>query len=165
MILYEGPVWNGNSTIQDHFVQNNNLGAETGLDDSFSALAGFITSGVDPFPAPGLFLRPISPWAPSSIRWVCRAFEPGGEWLDWSYLTELNVFYPGDQPGCTYAFACNFDASANVDDGSCELESCRGCMYATAENTTRDRPRRRLLCLLARQVHARPTWTATAQPG
>ena len=137
MILYEGPVWNGNSTIQDHFVQNNNLGAETGLDDSFSALAGFITSGVDPFPAPGDSVpaahQPVGTFF-DPVGYV-GAFEPGGEnWLDWSYLTELNVFYPGDQPGCTYAFACNFDASANVDDGSCELESCRGCMYATAEN-------------------------------
>ena len=50
MILYEGPVWNGNMQIQDHFVANNNVGSDLGLDDTFSALAGFVTSGVDPFP-------------------------------------------------------------------------------------------------------------------
>ena len=29
--------------------------------------------------------------------------------------------------GCTYADACNFDASATIDDGSCEYETCAGC--------------------------------------
>jgi len=137
MILYDGPVWNGNAQIQDHFVANNNVGSDLGLDDTFAALAGFITSGVDPFPTVadsvpaihqpvGTFFDPVN---------YVGAFEPGGDnWLAGSYLEELGVFYPGDEPGCTYGFACNYDPSANVDDGSCELESCKGCTYNSAAN-------------------------------
>ena len=29
-----------------------------------------------------------------------------------------------DVPGCTNATACNYEATANIDDGSCEYESC-----------------------------------------
>lgn len=36
-------------------------------------------------------------------------------------------------PGCTDAFACNFDEGANIDDGSCDY-SCIGCMDQTAAN-------------------------------
>ena len=37
-------------------------------------------------------------------------------------------------PGCTYAFACNYNAEATEDDGSCEVESCAGCTYTIAPN-------------------------------
>ena len=36
--------------------------------------------------------------------------------------------------GCTDAAACNYDASATIDDGSCDLISCLGCTDATACN-------------------------------
>ena len=137
MILYEGSVWNGNMQIQDHFVLNNNQGSDLGLDDEFDALAGFITSGVDPFPTVadsvpaehqpvGTFFDPVN---------YVGAFEPGGEnWLIGSYLDQLGVFYPGDIPGCMYDWACNYDVSANTDDGSCDIFSCGGCTYEAAEN-------------------------------
>lgn len=137
MVLYEGPVWNGNDQIQDHFVLNNNQGSDLGLDDTFDALAGFITSGVDPFPTVadsvpaqhqpvGTFFDPVN---------YVGAFEPGGEnWLTGSYLDELGVFYPGDIPGCMYDWACNYSESANLDDGSCDILSCAGCTYEAAEN-------------------------------
>ena len=32
-----------------------------------------------------------------------------------------------DVLGCTDPVACNYDAAANMDDGSCDLESCYGC--------------------------------------
>ena len=32
------------------------------------------------------------------------------------------------------ASACNYVASANVDDGSCEFESCAGCLSESACN-------------------------------
>jgi len=36
--------------------------------------------------------------------------------------------------GCTDEGACNYNAEANVDDGSCEYESCAGCTDETACN-------------------------------
>ena len=37
-------------------------------------------------------------------------------------------------PGCTDEAACNYDAAANVDDGSCESTSCVGCTNPAASN-------------------------------
>ena len=36
--------------------------------------------------------------------------------------------------GCTYEWACNYDASAVLDDGTCERESCGGCTFVLACN-------------------------------
>ena len=36
--------------------------------------------------------------------------------------------------GCTVSVACNYDATANSDDGSCEYESCAGCLNPIACN-------------------------------
>ena len=36
--------------------------------------------------------------------------------------------------GCTDATACNYDATAAIDDGSCEFTSCTGCTYSAATN-------------------------------
>ncbi len=44
--------------------------------------------------------------------------------------TELPCY----EEGCMNSLACNFSASANVDDGSCELLSCYGCMDSSACN-------------------------------
>ena len=38
------------------------------------------------------------------------------------------------QEGCTYSSACNFDAEAVVDDGSCDFDSCAGCTDSEALN-------------------------------
>lgn len=141
MILYEGPVWNGNTTIQNHFVANNNGASNSGIDDTFSALAGFITTGIDPFPTnadsvpaahqpTGTFFEPVN---------YVGAFEPGGvNWLSGKYLDQLGLFYLGDVPGCTYSWACNFDPTANTDDGSCDIASCGGCTYPDAVNYDAD---------------------------
>ena len=36
--------------------------------------------------------------------------------------------------GCTDATACNYNSEANIDDASCEFESCAGCLDASACN-------------------------------
>ena len=36
--------------------------------------------------------------------------------------------------GCTDDFACNYDAEANVDDGSCDFDSCASCTDTLACN-------------------------------
>ena len=137
MILYEGPVWNGNTQIQNHFVANNNLAFDSGIDDEFDALAGFITAGLDVFPSQpdvipaehqpvGTFFDPVD---------YVGAFEPGGEnWLAGTYLDQMGLFYPGDVPGCMYSWACNYNASANKDDGTCDVSNCGGCKYPDALN-------------------------------
>ncbi|MCH1575047.1 MAG: hypothetical protein L7S67_02115 [Flavobacteriales bacterium] len=137
MILYEGPVWNGNIQIQNHFVNNNNAASDAGIDDQFEALAGFITSGLDLFPNEGDSVpaehQPVGTFF-DPVNYV-GAFEPGGEnWLTGSYLDQLGMFYPGDVPGCMYSWACNYDADANKDDGSCDVSTCGGCKYAEANN-------------------------------
>jgi hypothetical protein len=33
-----------------------------------------------------------------------------------------------------YSWACNYDADANKDDGSCDVSTCGGCKYAEATN-------------------------------
>jgi len=40
--------------------------------------------------------------------------------------------------GCTDATACNYDAAANSDDGSCEFATCAGCTDASACNFDAD---------------------------
>ena len=37
-------------------------------------------------------------------------------------------------PGCTDETACNYNANAGIDDGSCEYTSCEGCTDPTAFN-------------------------------
>lgn len=41
---------------------------------------------------------------------------------------------PGSYPGCTDPLACNYDASASEDDGSCEYDTCLGCTDVWACN-------------------------------
>ena len=36
--------------------------------------------------------------------------------------------------GCTVPGACNYDADANVSDGTCEFDSCVGCAEESACN-------------------------------
>ena len=137
MILYEGPVWNGNMQIQNHFVANNNVAANSGIDDTFEALAGFITSGLDLTPAAGDSVpaahQPVGTFF-DPVTYV-GAFDPNGDnWLAGSYLEQMGMFYVGDIPGCTYSWACNYDATANLDDGSCDILTCGGCTYESASN-------------------------------
>ena len=58
----------------------------------------------------------------------------GGEFVS-TETTNFCVSAGGtDLPGCTDSAACNYDASATIDDGSCESTSCAGCIDSTACN-------------------------------
>ncbi|MFZ6050990.1 hypothetical protein [Halocola ammonii] len=47
---------------------------------------------------------------------------------------ELNFTITCIPGGCTEPVACNYDPVAEIDDGSCEFDSCQGCTYPDAEN-------------------------------
>ena len=49
-------------------------------------------------------------------------------------LFELSGSNILDIPGCTDPCACNYNANATLDDGSCDVTSCAGCTYDTASN-------------------------------
>ncbi len=48
--------------------------------------------------------------------------------------TDQFCLTPSGTPGCTDNTACNYDAAATNDDGSCEYTSCAGCTNASACN-------------------------------
>ena len=60
-------------------------------------------------------------------RVKCNGAGGPGAWTPLDTFTTLAVTF-----GCTNALACNYDATANTDDGSCELPD--GCTDATATN-------------------------------
>ena len=49
---------------------------------------------------------------------------------EWDYGNDWNIC----GMGCTDPGACNYDATANIDDGSCEYTSCEGCIDPNAIN-------------------------------
>jgi hypothetical protein len=64
--------------------------------------------------------------------------EDGSVWMAGNTLDfSSNMYNPVELNavlGCTYQLACNYDAAATCDDGSCEYTSCAGCMSPTASN-------------------------------
>lgn len=57
--------------------------------------------------------------------------------VDYDVTLTLNGLCTSDNidiPGCTDPAACNYNALANVDDGSCEFASCSGCTDPAACN-------------------------------
>ena len=49
-------------------------------------------------------------------------------------LSVFGSFCPEEIPGCTDPIACNYDADASLDDGSCEFVTCAGCLDELACN-------------------------------
>jgi len=45
-----------------------------------------------------------------------------------------SAFWSSEVAGCTYPLACNYNASATKEDGSCDFASCQGCTIACAPN-------------------------------
>ena len=49
-------------------------------------------------------------------------------------MTPVTISVGGAVCGCTDEGACNYDATATDNDGSCEYETCAGCTDNTACN-------------------------------
>jgi hypothetical protein len=58
------------------------------------------------------------------IGWSLGGVEPAGLTGEWNDEAEFTVGDGGDDMGCTVLFACNYDAAALCDDGSCCYENC-----------------------------------------
>ena len=108
-------------------------------DGSFALESGLLTDGLDPRPSQGetvsTFYQDLDPRL-ESVSYH-GAFHPTEDpwFLGWSTLATKGLYSVIQSiPGCTYAFACNYNAEATEDDGSCEVESCAGCTYTLAPN-------------------------------
>jgi hypothetical protein len=149
LILYDdGYVFNGQEEVEAHFLENNNFAADPGMDFVFASDLGQVADPVNLTPDSAtmnveLAFLPNDSWFDAAD--YIGAFSPsGGNWLTcWTYAEQLGLFgaWTNEQGndgaevlGCTYLFACNFSPEANLDDGSCEIESCAGCTWSSAEN-------------------------------
>jgi len=70
---------------------------------------------------------------------ICGGTAIAGTTCDDGDATTVNDIYQADCtcsgmtiPGCTDATACNYNASATVDDGSCAVNDCLGVCDGTA---------------------------------
>ena len=70
---------------------------------------------------------------PSEVSWQLL-FEDGSILAAGGPTDGITVSLGGAVCGCTDAGACNYDATATDEDGSCEYESCAGCTDDTACN-------------------------------
>tara|TARA_B100001057_G_C22834037_1_gene944545 strand:+ start:379 stop:2160 length:1782 start_codon:yes stop_codon:yes gene_type:complete len=146
MILYnEGYVFNGQEEIEAHFIENNNYAANPQFDADFTSVEGHITDAINLAPTldsnftvtPAYM--PADPWF-VPVDYIGAFNADGSNWLTcWTYMEQLGLFGEWVDPevgstGCTYDFACNYDAEATVDDGSCEVTSCAGCTWSEADN-------------------------------
>jgi len=72
---------------------------------------------------------------PGACNYFGATWEDGSCWYpvdechdcDGDCISDLNlngICDCNEVLGCTYVFSCNYDPSANVDDGSCEIDSC-----------------------------------------
>ena len=111
-------------------------------DGEFTVVDGVLTDGLDPRVLEGQTVSPH--YLPTDPRLgpvgFHGAFAPDvSPWFDgWSYLSAIGAWSgAGDNAvigGCTYAEACNYNAEANLEDGTCEFSSCAGCTYDWACN-------------------------------
>ena len=132
-----GDGWNGSAyTVAD---LDGNVVAEGNLDEA----ATFVDADNSTGPefgsdffclAPGCYSISVSngDW-PSEVSW--QALDQNGEVLASGGPTDgITISVGGAVCGCTDAGACNYDALATDEDGSCEYESCGGCTDNTACN-------------------------------
>ena len=108
-------------------------------DGDFALSDGVLTDGIDPRPTQGETVSPYYQTLDPRLEEVTYhgAFAPGAQpWFEgWSALSSMGLFSgSAANPGCTYAFACNYDQDATEDDGSCDFTACAGCTSPWACN-------------------------------
>ena len=70
---------------------------------------------------------------PNEVSWEVLT-EDGSVLISGGPTDGITISVGGAVCGCTDPTACNYDAAATDDDGSCEDESCGGCTDSTACN-------------------------------
>ena len=134
--FYQSPI----TTLLNPYLVDSGFTFQSLLTDgSFALESGLLTEGLDPRPLQGetvsAFYQDLDPRL-ESVSYH-GAFHPTEDpwFLGWSMLSVKGLYgVVQSVPGCTYAFACNYNAEATEDDGSCEVESCAGCTYTLAPN-------------------------------
>jgi hypothetical protein len=83
---------------------------------------------------PGCYIVTVNGGSfPSEVSWELR-FEDGSILAAGGPTGGITVSLGGAVCGCTDPGACNYDATATDEDGSCEFVSCAGCTDNTACN-------------------------------
>lgn len=108
-------------------------------DGDFALIGGELTDGIDPRPIQGETVSPYYQALDPRLEEVTYhgAFAPGTQpWFEgWAALSSMGLFSGSAvNPGCTYAFACNYEQDATEDDGSCDFTACAGCTSPWACN-------------------------------
>ena len=134
--FYQSPI----TTLLNPYLVDSGFTFQTLLTDgSFALESGLLTEGLDPRPSQGETVSSYYQNLDPRLESVSYhgAFHPTEDpwFLGWSALAAKGLYgVIQSVPGCTYAFACNYNAEATEDDGSCEVESCAGCTYTLAPN-------------------------------
>lgn len=134
--FYQSPI----TTLLNPYLVDSGFTFQTLLTDgSFALESGLLTEGLDPRPSQGETVSSYYQNLDPRLESVSYhgAFHPTEDpwFLGWSTLAAKGLYgVIQSVPGCTYAFACNYNAEATEDDGSCEVESCAGCTYTLAPN-------------------------------
>lgn len=122
---------NGYQVFEIAFGNLSNTSATVQLEDGFGNIIDTVTysdSAPWPFEADGgcVSLELIDPALDNSlaVSWQNSFVLFGTPGAQNSSLIE----------GCMDPTACNYDATAIADDGSCDYASCQGCTYANADN-------------------------------
>ena|GEM_PF-820377 len=122
---------NGYQVFEMEFGNLSNTGATIALEDGFGNVIDTVTySDSTPWP-----------FAPDGSCVSLELIDPSLDNTDPANWQGSFVLYgtPGAMnsaliAGCTDPTACNYDAAATQDDGSCDSISCQGCTYPSADN-------------------------------
>jgi len=165
---YDGVLSFGQEVVNGWFEDSLCTVEEVLLDGAYGLAGGAIVDGLDPRPSASNTVSPYYLASDPRLEPVTYhgAFAPDEDpwFVGWSLLGAKGLYQDSTAPvevvgcmdasacnfdaaatsddgscdfgcyGCTTSLACNFSLDATVDDGSCEYASCAGCTYAWACN-------------------------------